>query len=88
MVPLLVTFICLWIDQGRFTGLDFWLGVGSFVLAIGLWAWDDRRLFRNYHCPQCGGHLPEPTIRHPSEGERITYLCPDCDIEWDTTLRA
>lgn len=88
MPPLVVAFVCLWIDRGRLSGVDFWLGAGSFVVGIGVWAWDDRRLFRGYRCPRCGASIPERTIRHPGEGDAITYVCEACDVEWDTTLRA
>ena len=37
---------------------------------------------RNDDLPQCGRHLKaDPRrIRH----ENLTFICPDCDIEWDT----
>ena len=86
MVPLLIGFIFLWRDWGRFD-LEFWLGIASFVGGIVYWAWQDRALLRSYHCPQCGRHLPKSTIQHRSEGDPIRFHCEVCDVAWDTCLR-
>lgn len=79
MIPLLIGFIFLWRDWGRFE-LEFWLGIASFVGGIFYWAWQDRVLLQSYHCPRCGRHVPKPTIQHRTEGDPILLRSVRCGV--------
>jgi predicted RNA-binding Zn-ribbon protein involved in translation (DUF1610 family) len=35
-----------------------------------------------YRCPQCRARIPRPP--QTKTGDRIRYVCPACDVEWDT----
>src|SRR5688572_29716572 len=81
MLPLGVGFVFLWRDWGRLDA-QFWLGLAFFVGGIAWWAWLDRQLLRSYHCPNCGAHLPKPSIEQRAESDPICFYCAVCDIEW------
>ncbi|MEM6855446.1 MAG: hypothetical protein AAF593_13655, partial [Planctomycetota bacterium] len=89
LVPTVASFYFLWDafanSRGR-SGWQIWLGVSLFVIGILIWAFQERRMFRNYRCPRCHKHLQESTIRHLDQGDRIMFHCDDCNVTWDTTL--
>ena len=88
LVPLLVGFFFL-VRGAAVWNADTLIAVIAFVIGILHWAWQDRQLFRSYYCPRCQRHLPQPTRPRSErrEGDPITFYCPNCDVEWDTTLR-
>jgi len=56
--------------------------VGIFVLG-----WTSHRLiFGRYRCPQCGMALPVTKVSVGRMTERYHFICPHCDISWDTGL--
>ncbi|MEO0475870.1 MAG: hypothetical protein AAF085_07870 [Planctomycetota bacterium] len=70
-------------------GVSGIVGVAAFIISIFRWAWQDKRILDNYHCPTCAKHLHGPLIRDlgPEVKEAFTYDCKDCQTTWDTTLR-
>lgn len=83
---LAVIFFLVWRRWGTFDVLSFLL-IGLVVAGVifGL-VWDRRRL-SNFHCPQCGRTVSEPTVTERVEGDSIEYSCPTFDIIWETGLR-
>jgi hypothetical protein len=61
------------------------LGACCAAALLGLAAlYRQESRLRSSRCPGCGAVLR----RSPGEpGARITFVCGDCDIEWDTGLR-
>ncbi|MHC4665016.1 MAG: hypothetical protein ACYS9T_03535 [Planctomycetota bacterium] len=84
-VPLVILFAIAWLRWPT-TDAIFWICLILFCLGvIGGLFWDRYRL-RRFRCPKCGRLIPKPTIPVPIEHEPINYYCPDCDIEWETSL--
>ncbi len=65
--------------QGRIDWFIAFFVVGMVIVLIGVLR--QERLFRRYHCGDCGAAL-EYKRREP--GERIEYYCPHCDTIWDS----
>jgi hypothetical protein len=85
LFPLVILLAILW---ARWEHQDtiFWVALFLFVaVVIGGFIWDRHRL-KEFHCPRCGFHIPEPTIPQRRDGDPINYYCPVCDIEWETGL--
>ena len=40
-----------------------------------------QRLFRRYHCPDCGRRLQPPSRE---SGKPIEFYCSECDVIWDS----
>src|SRR5688500_18606266 len=61
-----------------------WLGklVGAVVALFGTLIIASR-LFP-FHCPQCGRKLYSGDMTGTELGEPILFVCPVCQIEWDT----
>lgn len=60
-----------------------WL-IAAFVVCLGTGLTGlvrQERLTRRYSCQDCGGRLENPSRR---PGEPIEYLCPRCDVIWET----
>lgn len=57
------------------------LGVG-FILFLVLFV-RNRPTFK---CPQCGRELGRETMLGKEEGEPIRFVCPDCQIEWESGM--
>ncbi len=39
-----------------------------------------------FHCPRCGRKLRRADMLGREAGERVRFVCPICQIEWDTGL--
>jgi hypothetical protein len=61
--------------------------------AVIIFAWFLYQIlqsFKRFRCPQCGDRLKKGiyiNVRKPGDrddGGPIHYVCPRCDIEWDT----
>ncbi len=84
-IPLVLLFVVLWM---RWEKMDFvfWSCLILFCVGvIGGVLWDRYRL-KTFRCPECGKAILNPTIVVRAEGDPINYYCPDCDVEWETTL--
>ena len=66
--------------------LRFFIGVGGFILSIVIGLVTSQIVLRNFHCPDCGDHIPEPTNTKRLSGDPINYLCKRCDVLWETGL--
>lgn len=92
MIPSAIGFVLLVRGLGPRWNLEIVVGMAMFVLGILHWAWQDRRLLRSYHCPDCGRHLPKPnplpmSLSGLDTEKPIIFQCSNCGIEWDTVLR-
>lgn len=84
-IPLLILFVIAW-SHWETLDLIFWSCIGLFMGSIVTGIIWDKRKFKNFHCPECGNLIAEPTIKDIQEYDPINYYCPDCDIEWETGL--
>ncbi len=74
-LPFLVCFALAWSTS------HFWpSAIGCGVIAVVGLILQERR-FRRYHCPDCGALLPYTPA---APGARIEYVCPRCDVIWDS----
>jgi hypothetical protein len=56
------------------------IGLG---LAVGVFGFFfQRRMFRTWKCEKCGKKLHAA----PKDGERISFPCEACNVEWDTKV--
>lgn len=67
--------------QGRMDWFYTAVAIGMGVIWVGVVR--QRRWLRPYHCPDCGKVLEKPC---GSPDGYIEYLCPDCDVIWETGL--
>jgi hypothetical protein len=60
-----------------------WASFAAFVcfLAVIAAAGNLFRLMWFYRCPRCRARLARAPAR---PGDRILYVCPTCNVEWDT----
>lgn len=72
-------------------GVKFKLGIGGFIGSVFAMLIIQAVRARRFRCPKCGQHIP---VRYRDSGStwnkgryRVQFLCPHCDIIWDTGLR-
>jgi DNA-directed RNA polymerase subunit RPC12/RpoP len=58
-------------------------GVG-FTLFLALFI----RMRPKFKCPQCGRELGRESMRGQEDGESIRFVCPTCQIEWESGMYA
>jgi predicted RNA-binding Zn-ribbon protein involved in translation (DUF1610 family) len=81
----------IWFAGNHGGGVKLWIGIAGFVgSAIAMMIIQAVRA-RSFHCPNCGQHIP---VRYRDSGPnwdkgryRVQFVCPRCDIIWDTGLR-
>lgn len=80
-VPFAAAFLFV-IYADRHDRIDWCVAAFAVGLGVGLVGLiRQERLFRRYCCPDCGGRLENPSRR---PGEAIDYVCPRCDVIWET----
>lgn len=85
LIPLVLLFWFAWANVEQMN-IFFWVSAALFILAVVSWMVWDRQRFKNFHCPECGMHILEPTLKARKENDPVNYYCSKCDIEWETGL--